>query len=185
MEKIQLLFIIGSLRGASFNRQLMEIAKETLADRAEITILEYADIPYMNQDIEFPVPPQIARVRGEVDKADGIWIFSPEYNHSIPGVLKNLLDWLSRPAAEGSQSIVKGKLVTYCGAGGASGTSSAQDQLLFLLNFIGMKVATVDRAAVALSQEAFRSGELGLSENSRRFLNMQADAFLKCVEEQK
>lgn len=185
MGKTRILFIVGSLRSGSFNRQLAEAAKEMVADRADIHILEYADIPYMNQDLEFPVPPQIARVRGEVEQADGIWIFTPEYNHCIPGVLKNLLDWLSRPAAQGSGSVVRGRLVTFCGAGGASGTSSAQDRLLFLLNFIGMKVADTDRAAVPLSEDAFRSGALGLSETSRRFLNRQADAFLKCVEEQK
>ena len=90
MKKV--LMIVGSMRKKSFNRQLAAIAAELLRGKAEVSFLEYADIPYMNQDIEFPVPEEIARVREEVSRADGIWIITPEYNYSYPGVLKNLLD---------------------------------------------------------------------------------------------
>ena len=100
MKKV--LMIVGSMRKKSFNRQLAAIAAELLRGKAEVSFLEYADIPYMNQDIEFPVPEEIARVREEVSRADGIWIITPEYNYSYPGVLKNLLDWLSRPTRMGA-----------------------------------------------------------------------------------
>ena len=97
MKKV--LLIVGSLRKESFNLQLAKLAEEMLKDKARVSILQYADLPFMNQDIEFPTPESVARVRQEVLAADGIWIFSPEYNYQIPGVLKNLLDWLSRPLA--------------------------------------------------------------------------------------
>ena len=54
----------------------------------------------MNQDIEHPAPEAVMRVREAVREADGLWLFSPEYNHAIPGPLKNLIDWLSRPVSE-------------------------------------------------------------------------------------
>ena len=95
MKKV--LLIVGSLRKESFNLQLAKLAAEMLKDKVQVSILHYADLPFMNQDIEFPTPESVARVRQEVLAADGIWIFSPEYNYQIPGVLKNLLDWLSRP----------------------------------------------------------------------------------------
>ena len=95
MKKV--LLIVGSLRKESFNLQLAKLAEEMLKDKTQVSILYYADLPFMNQDMEFPAPESVARVRQEVLAADGIWIFSPEYNYQIPGVLKNLLDWLSRP----------------------------------------------------------------------------------------
>ena len=87
MKKV--LMIVGSLRKESFNLQLAKLAEEMLKDKVQVSILYYADLSFMNQDIEFPTPESVARVRQEVLAADGIWIFSPEYNYQIPGVLKN------------------------------------------------------------------------------------------------
>ena len=117
----KVLFIIGSLRKKSFNRQLAAKCREILMQKgAEISELEYSDIPFMNQDSEMPVPASINRVRAEVAAADGIWIFTPEYNFAVPGVLKNLLDWLSRPLVPGdftSGTAIAGKKVTECTRG--------------------------------------------------------------------
>ncbi|MDY4853907.1 MAG: NADPH-dependent FMN reductase, partial [Prevotella sp.] len=93
MKKI--LFIIGSLRKESFNKKLAKEVEEMLARRATVEYLDYSDVPLMNQDIEFPAPEAVKRVREKVAEADALWIFSPEYNYSYPGHLKNLIDWLS------------------------------------------------------------------------------------------
>lgn len=95
MKKV--LLIVGSMREKAFNRQAALMAQKMLEKKADVSILSYEDLPQMNQDIEFPAPEAVARVRKEVAEADGLWFFTPEYNHSYPGVLKNLLDWLSRP----------------------------------------------------------------------------------------
>ena len=92
MKKI--LFIIGSLRAKSFNRQLANEAMKIIGDRAEVSELNFNDLPRLNQDIENPEPMVVARIRKTVSEADAIWIFTPEYNLSYPGHLKNLLDWL-------------------------------------------------------------------------------------------
>ena len=97
----KLVFIVGSLRRGSFNRALAEYAAEVVGERAEVEYLDYADLPLMNEDIEFPAPAAVARIREQVESADGVWIFSPEYNFSYPAGLKNALDWLSRPQVAG------------------------------------------------------------------------------------
>lgn len=86
MKKI--LFIIGSLRKESFNRKLAEEAERLLQGRAIVEYLDYSDVPLMNQDIEFPAPDAVRRVRDKVAEVDALWIFSPEYNYSYPGHLK-------------------------------------------------------------------------------------------------
>ena len=101
MKRTKIVAIVGSLRKDSYNRQLALIAKDVIGDRADFELLDYADVPLMNQDIEYPAPEAVKRVRDAVKTADGVWFFTPEYNHFFSGVLKNLIDWLSRPISEG------------------------------------------------------------------------------------
>ena len=90
----KVLFIVGSLRKGSFNHQLASQAENILADKAEVSYLDFKDVPFFNQDIESPAPTAVAKAREEILAADAIWLFSPTYNWAIPGVVKNLLDWL-------------------------------------------------------------------------------------------
>ena len=92
MKKI--LFIIGSLRKESFNKKLAEEVEQMIGERAIVEYLDYSDVPPMNQDIEFPAPEAVKRVRDRVAETNALWIFSPEYNYSYPGHLKNLFDSL-------------------------------------------------------------------------------------------
>ena len=78
------LFVVGSFRAKSFNRQLAREAEKLLAPRCRVDWLDFADIPFMNQDIEDPAPAAVARVREAVRAADGVWFFTPEYNFSYP-----------------------------------------------------------------------------------------------------
>lgn len=86
MKKI--LFIIGSLRKQSFNRELSEMVRDMLKGRAEVTELDYSQVPFINQDDEYPAPQAVAEARKAVAEADGVWIFTPEYNYSYPGRVK-------------------------------------------------------------------------------------------------
>lgn len=83
-----ILFIIGSTRRKSFNRQLAKIAEGQLNGIATVKYLEFGELPFFNQDTEFPTPDAFARIRKEVEDADGVWIFTPEYNSDYPGYLK-------------------------------------------------------------------------------------------------
>ena len=183
MKKV--LMIVGSLRKDSFNHQLAMRVEQMLAGQAEVRYLAYGDLPFMNQDIEFPVPESVASVRQAVQEADGIWIFSPEYNYQIPGVLKNLLDWLSRPLVPNDWargSAVKGKPVTISGAAGKSAAAGVRKHLSALLEVMSMKLTGGVGSGVALDTEAFQSGILHLSEENLSSIQVQAEAFLDTIQ---
>ena len=104
LSMTNILFVIGSTRKNSFNRQLANITEKLIGKYAsnncaqiQVNYLQFDNLPFFNQDIEFPTPETVEKIRHEFSSADGIWIFTPEYNQSYPGYLKNLIDWLSRP----------------------------------------------------------------------------------------
>lgn len=183
---LKLLFIVGSLRKESFNLQLAQAAAKYLKGRAEVHFLDYKAVPLFNQDIEFPAPPEVTAVREAVNAADGVWFFSPEYNHYFPGVLKNLLDWLSRPISSNKGNVLVGKSVALSGiTPGMSGTCLVQDHLVTLLSFLNMKIMNAPRLTIpnAMSQ-LDTEGKLRLA-NSEKFLHAQAEAFLEFVAKNK
>ena len=182
MKKV--LMIVGSLRKESFNLQLAKLAEEMLKDKTQDSILHYADLPFMNQDIEFPTPESVARVRQEVLAADGIWIFSPEYNYQIPGVLKNLLDWLSRPFVPNDWergSVMKGKPVTISGVAGRSGAAGVRKHLSALLEVMSMNLIGGMGMGVSADAESFATSKLHLSEENHAALQAQAELFLSQI----
>lgn len=184
MKKV--LFVIGSLRKESFNRQLAGMAERMIADHAEVEYLDYSDLPYMNQDIEFPVPDVVERVRNKVKEADALWIFSPEYNSSYPGHLKNLIDWLSRTPVQNDRTtppVIKGKKITVSGAGGSRATSGCREKLteLLTMSFVGADVMTSPQTGIALNREAWTEGRMILSEIQLSKLEQQAAAFIEFI----
>ena len=182
MKKV--LMIVGSLRKNSFNHQLAKQVAAMLAGKAEVRFLQFADLPFMNQDIEFPAPESVARVRQAVQEADGIWIFSPEYNYQIPGVLKNLLDWLSRPLVPNDWergSAVKGKPVTISGVARRSAAAGVRKHLSALLEVMSMKLIGGVGSGAALDAGAFQTGVLNLTEENLAAIRAQAEAFLDAI----
>src|SRR3972149_3459920 len=122
--KTRILGIVGSLRKGSYNKALMRAATELLPKDVELEIFYLDDVPPFNQDLE-KQPPQVIRLFKErIRGADAILIASPEYNYSIPGVLKNAIDWASRPYGDNA---FDGKPVGVIGASvGMLGTARAQ-----------------------------------------------------------
>ena len=178
MKKI--LFIIGSLRAKSFNRQVANEAKNIIGNRAEVSELDYSDLPLLNQDIEQPEPAAVARIRKTVSEADAIWIFTPEYNLSYPGHLKNLLDWLSRPVIPmdyGTPTCINGKRVAISGAGGKAATASSRAKLTELLTFIKAEVIT-EQIGIAVPAEAWGTDELILTDEQKAELKLLADKLI-------
>lgn len=183
MAKKKILAIVGSLREGSWNRQLAEAAGQYLGDKVDFEILDYADIPFMNEDLEADPPASIQRVRDKVQAADGLWFFTPEYNHSYPGVLKNLIDWLSRPLNDGSRAVIIGKPAAISGASmGGGGTVVAQDLLAMLLSMLNLKIMNQPRLTIARVQEQAEDGKLKLTD-SQAYLEKQADAYLKFLDQ--
>lgn len=183
MKKI--LFIIGSLRKQSFNRELSELVKQHLKGKAIVKELDYSDVPLMNQDIEYPAPEAVEAARKEVAEADGVWIFSPEYNYSYPGHVKNLIDWLSRPvnpAERNASTVLAGRKFTLTGAGGKAASAGCRKLLTQLLTVLKANVMTEGQTGIALNLEAWTEGRMVLTEEQKTQLATQADKFLKFID---
>lgn len=104
MADIQVMALVGSLRAASVNRQLAELAAEHAPDGVTVTIYEgLGDLPFYNEDLDTAdAPAAVVAARATAANADAVLVVTPEYNGSIPGVLKNAIDWLSRPFGNGA-----------------------------------------------------------------------------------
>lgn len=181
---MKILAIAGSLRAESYNLQLAQAAKEALKEthpEVAFSILEWSSVPLFNEDVEFPAPDSVTHVRHEVAEADGIWLFSPEYNHSIPGPLKNLLDWLSRPLGSSEPQVLLGKPIALAGASpGAGGTLQAQDHLVTMLSFLRADIMNYPRLAIPHITKQADQGILKLTD-SAPYLSRQADAFVQYI----
>ena len=179
MKKI--LFVIGSLRAKSFNRQVANVAKEIIGNRAKVQELDYSDLPLLNQDIEQPEPAAVARIRKAGAEADGLWIFTPEYNMSYPGHLKNLLDWLSRPVKPmdyGTPTCINGKRVAISGAGGKAATADCRAKLTELLTFMKAEVIK-EQVGIAVPAEAWGTDVLVLTDEQKAALKALADKLIE------
>lgn len=173
MKKI--LFISGSLRKESLNTDLLHQAAKSF-DGFECSFLDYGDLPLLDQDLEFPPPASLVRIRQEVVDSDALFIASPEYNRSYSAALKNLLDWLSRPVAPGDYSsvVIKGKLVAVCSVAGSSGGRFSMDCLASLLETLSCKLV-VERTSIALG-ERFGKLSLVLTDDEASALGRECEA---------
>jgi NAD(P)H-dependent FMN reductase len=115
MSDINVLVLVGSLRAASVNRQLAELAVESAPDGVRLQLFDrLGELPFYNEDIDDEnVPDAVVALREAAGDADAALVVTPEYNGSTPGVLKNAIDWLSRPFGDGA---LKGKPMAVVGA---------------------------------------------------------------------
>jgi chromate reductase len=121
--------IAGSLRRASYNRALLRAAQEVAPEGMEIRIFDgMGDLPLFNEDVEAQGDPEpVQALKRAIAEADALLIATPEYNHGVPGVLKNAIDWASRPPRG---SVLAGKPTAILGASpGVTGSARAQTQL--------------------------------------------------------
>src|SRR4030042_6895331 len=125
--KIKILGFAGSCRKQSYNKAILAAALEMVPKEATLEIFDLEGIPPFNQDLENQPPPAVKEFKARIRAADAILIATPEYNYSIPGVLKNVIDWASRPYGDNA---FDGKPVAVMGASiGMLGTARAQYHL--------------------------------------------------------
>ncbi len=133
---MRILGIAGSLRQGSYNKALLRAAIEVAPSGVHIDVFDLAGIPGFNEDEEREPPQKVVEFKQRIREADGILIATPEYNYSIPGVLKNAIDWASRPYGD---SAWNGKRVAIMGASvGMLGTARAQYHLRQSFVFLNM-----------------------------------------------
>jgi chromate reductase len=133
---VQILGIAGSLRRDSYNRAALRAATQLAPQDASVDIFELDGLPGFNQDEEQNPPGEVVELKRRVREADAILFVTPEYNYSVPGVLKNAIDWASRPYGD---SAWNGKPAAIMGAStGAIGTARAQYHLRQMMVFLNM-----------------------------------------------
>ncbi|MBF0787671.1 MULTISPECIES: NAD(P)H-dependent oxidoreductase [unclassified Streptococcus] len=180
---VNVLFLVGSLRDGSFSHQMAKEAEKLLKGKANVTYLDYSQVPVFNQDLETPVLPAITAAREAVKQADAIWIFSPVYNYGIPGPVKNILDWLSRAldlSNPKGPSILQDKLIT------VSAVANGGHEPLFaaykaLLPFIRTQIVG-EFTGSPINPEAWGTGQLILSEETLSQLEQQANDLLEAIQ---
>ncbi|MBF0579863.1 NAD(P)H-dependent oxidoreductase [Erysipelotrichaceae bacterium RD49] len=182
---MKILLVSGSLREKSFNTQLMHMAQNALADLAEVRILDWSDLPLFNQDDEKPVLPAVDKCRDAFLWADGVWFFTPEYNQMIPGPLKNMLDWMSRPLdpAAGIRSALTGRYAAISGAAGRMAAQSARSLLARLLTFCQMKVYD-EQVGVGATPAEMKTSEFSDPQAIQKDIDHQAKGFVDWIQAQ-
>jgi chromate reductase len=151
---IHILGIAGSLRRASFNRGLIRAAVELAPAGISVSAFDLHEVPMFDADVEATGDPgPVTALKRAIGEADALLIATPEYNHCIPGALKNAIDWASRPARA---SVLSGKPVAVMGASpGRGGTARAQAQLRDGLTYTGSLVLPLPELLVPLAGTKF------------------------------
>jgi chromate reductase len=166
---MRVLGIAGSLRKASFNRALLRAAQELAPKEMDITVFDLAPIPPYNEDVEKQGDPgPVAALKDAIRAADALLFASPEYNYGIPGVLKNAIDWASRPPGK---SPLNGKPAAIMGASqGTGGTIRMQMALRQTFLFTETYALVKPEVLVARAQDKFDAEGRLTDEKTREFV---------------
>jgi chromate reductase len=168
MKTINILGIAGSLRKDSYNQAALRAAQQLLPEACSLDTFDIAGIPLFNQDLEKYPAPAIVDFKRRISAADAILFVTPEYNYSVPGVLKNAIDCASRPYGDNAWT---GKPAALMGASvGVFGSARAQYHLRQTLVFLDMPVVNQPEVMIGNAAERFNNqGEL-TDETSRKLV---------------
>lgn len=179
----QLLGISGSLRQGSSTAAVLRGVQDTIKGRAVLDIFSLADIPLYNQDNDGDkIPLSVSLFKQKISECEGLVIVSAEYNYGIPGVLKNALDWASRP---GYESVLKGKPVIFITSSpAATGGVRAHPQLRETLSACLSVLIPGPELAIAAVDKKITDGKLS-DEPTLKLINTNIDGLLKWIESSK
>jgi chromate reductase len=165
-KKVHILGFAGSLRKQSYNRSLLSAATETVPGDATLEVFDLEGIPPFNQDLEQQPPDKVKEFKVKIRAADAILIVTPEYNYSIPGVLKNAIDWASRPYGDNA---FDSKPVAVMGASvGMLGTARAQYDLRRSFVFLNMFPLNQPEVMVPFAQDKVDNNGRVTDEKTRK-----------------
>ena len=158
----KVLGISGSLRRGSYNTALLRAATGLMPQEATLEVASIRGVPLYDGDVEAQgIPASVSQLKEAVVAADGVLLVTPEYNNSIPGVFKNVIDWLSRPPAD-ARRVFGGRRVANIGASpGPYGTTLSQSAWLPVMRTLGVQLWTGGRLMVSRANTVFdESGTL-------------------------
>ncbi len=181
MADLDVLGIAGSLRRDSLNRALLRTAQEVAPPGMAVRLWDgLGAIPPYDGDVEAAgLPAPVAGLKGEIERAGALLLVTPEYNHSVPGVLKNALDWASRP---GGKSSLRGKVVAIAGASpGAMGTVRSQMDLRRIVASMGGIVVPSPEVLVSLAPQKQDAAGRFTDEGTRKFLGKLLEELARWV----
>jgi chromate reductase len=180
MAQYQIAVVIGSIRKDSFNKKLAKALEKLFPPEFSFKHVAIDDLPLYNQDDDGNPSAQVTRLKDEIKAAQGLLFFTPEYNRSIPGVLKNAIDHASRPYG---QSVWGGKPAGIIGVSvGPIGTALAQQHLRNVLAYL--HVPTLGQPEAFIHQkEGLYDADGNIGEASRKFLQSWVDAYVGWVKQ--
>jgi chromate reductase, NAD(P)H dehydrogenase (quinone) len=165
---VSILGVVGSLRAQSWNRKLLAAVAHLLPPGATLSTFDLAPIPLYNEDVrEQGYPDAVAAFRAAIAGADAVLFVTPEYNYSVPGVLKNAIDWASRPP---TPPLAKKPVATLGGSPGNHGTVRAQSHLKEVCMGLGMYVIPKPEVYVAKVNEKFDAEGNLTDEATKKFV---------------
>ena len=178
MSGTKIAVLVGSLRKDSFNRKLAHGLAKLAPTDFTLELLEIGDLPLYNQDDDASQPAPAKRLKAQISAAQGVIFVTPEYNRSIPGVLKNAIDHASRPYG---QSAFAGKPAGIIGVSvGVIGTAAAQQHLRAILGYLDMPTLGQPEAYIQMKDGLFEpDGSIGAA--SRKFLQGWMDRYVALV----
>jgi chromate reductase, NAD(P)H dehydrogenase (quinone) len=175
MSRLKVAVIVGSNRRESINRKLAKALVRLMGDRSEAQLIRIDDLPMYNPDLEPHRPETVNRFTQEVASADALLVVTPEFNRSLPAVLKNAIDWGSKPV---ERNVWKGKVAAITGTSpGAIGTAIGQQHLRQILGVLGSLVIGGE-AYITFKPDLIEDGDEIANEGTRAFLQTYLDNFL-------
>jgi len=175
-EAVNVLGFAGSLRAGSYNRALLRAAAEVVPEGARLEIFDLEGIPPFSQDLESPMPQKVKEFKAKIRSADAILIATPEHNYSIPGVLKNAIDWASRPY--GDNSFDSKPVAMISASTGMLGGARAQYHLRQVFVFLNMYPVNKPEVLVAFANQKFDEKNRLIDEKTREKIKELLEALV-------
>ncbi len=172
--------LVGSLRKESINRKLARALEKLAAGKLNFDYIEIGDLPLFNQDHEREYPPQAVKMKEQIAASDGVLFVTPEYNRSIPGVLKNAIDIASRPYGHSAFAGKPGAVIGT--SAGAIGTALAQQHLRNICAYLDVHLLDAPEAFVQFKEGLVADDGSITVDNTREFLQKFVDRFAEWVQ---
>lgn len=172
-------YVVGSLSANSINRKLAAAIQQVAGDEVTFTEIAIRDLPLYNYDLDGEFPGSAVALKKSIESSDGLLFVTPEYNRSVPGALKNALDWASRPWGSNSLAGIPAGVI---GASvGGTGTAMAQQHLRNILTFLDAPLLLQPEAFIHFTDRRFAADGRITDESTQEFLSTWVTEFIAWV----